>query len=214
MDGGTITAITPQKNANDRYSLFVDGEFVLGLGIDVVIEFGLSAGMSVDEDLLIKIKSREEIVRAVNAAMHLLAYRARSTGELEQRLRQKKFSLEAIEAAIEKLREWHYLDDEAFASNWMEQQLAHRPRSRRAMEHDLRTRGIDKEIIEQTVSSAEIDEVGDATRASARKWESWSKLPDDVRRRRLSGFLARRGYGYDVVRQVTAHFEGEVTEAE
>ena len=204
-----ITAVTPQKNATDRFSIFVDGEFAFGLGIDVVIEFGLAAGMSVDDDLLERIKSREEIVSTVNAAMHLLAYRARATGELQGRLRQKGFSQGAIDAAIEKLKGWHYLDDEDFARNWVEQQTTHRPRSRRVMAQDLRSKGIDKVLVEETLARVEIDEVSDAVRASSRKWESWQNLPVDVRNRRLSGFLARRGYGYDVARKVISHFEGE-----
>ena len=204
-----ITAVTPQKNATDRFSIFIDGEFALGLGIDVVIEFGLASGMSIDPELLEQIKSREEIVTVVNAAMHLLAYRARATGELQTRLRQKKFSQPAIDAAIEKLKGWHYLDDEDFAKNWVEQQGTHRPRSRRVLAQDLRSKGIDKEIVEETLAGVEIDEESDAIRASIRKWESWQGLPVDVRNRRLSGFLARRGYGYDVVRKVISHFEGE-----
>jgi regulatory protein len=142
--------------------------------------------------------------------MHLLAYRARATGELRTRLRQKGFSQPAIDAAIEKLQGWKYLDDEDFAKTWVEQQSTHRPRSRRVMAQDLRSKGIDKETIEETLASVEIDELQDAIRASSRRWESWQSLPPDVRHRRLSGFLARRGYGYDIVRQVIAHFESDL----
>ncbi|MEJ7838079.1 MAG: RecX family transcriptional regulator [Thermomicrobiales bacterium] len=204
--GGLITALTPQKRATDRYSLFIDGTFVLGLGVDVVIEFGLSPGMRIDPELLLSITTREEIAGATNAALHLLAYRARASGELQTRLRQKGFSPEAIEAAIDKLASWNYLDDKAFAQSWVEQQQTHRPRSRRAMVQDLRSRGIEPDTISETLDAADIDEVQDAIRASARKWESWRALPEDVRLRRLSGFLARRGYGYDIVRQVHNHF--------
>jgi regulatory protein len=208
IPSNTITAVTPQKNASDRFSIFVDGEFVMGLGIDVVIEFGLAAGMQVDPELLEQIRAKEEIVATVNAAMHLLAYRARATGELRTRLRQKGFSPSAIDAAVEKLQGWKYLDDEDFAKTWVEQQATHRPRSRRVMAQDLRSKGIDKEMVEETLASVEIDELQGAIRASSRKWETWQSLPPDVRLRRLSGFLARRGYGYDIVRQVAAHFEG------
>lgn len=205
-NGGLITALTPQKKATDRYSLFIDGSFVLGLGVDVVIEFGLAPGMKVDPDLLLEITTREEIVGATNAALHLLAYRARASGELQTRLRQKGYSAESIAAAIDKLSSWNYLDDRAFAQSWVEQQQTHRPRSRRAMVQDLRSRGIEPDTISETLDAADIDEAQDAIRASARKWESWRALPDDVRLRRLSGFLARRGYGYDIVRQVYNHF--------
>lgn len=205
--GKTITAVTAQKNASDRYSLFIDGEFALGLGVDVVIEFGLAPGMPIDDDFLLQITSHEERVVAVNAALHLLGYRARSTGELITRLRQKGFSQIAIDAAIEKMNGWNYLDDQQFAKTLVEQQQTHRPRSRRSMIQDLRSRGIDKETIEETLDGVEFDEVQDAIRAAARKWGNWSALPEDVRHRRLAGFLGRRGYGYDIVRKVQDHLE-------
>jgi regulatory protein len=204
---GTITAVTPQKHATDRYSIFIDGEFAFGVGVEVVLEFDLHPGLALDPEQVKEIQSKEEVVAATNAALHLLAYRARATGELQTRLRQKGHAPHAIEAAIEKLRGWYYLDDEDFAKTWVENRATHRPRSRRALEQELRSKGIDREVIEQTIESAELDEVSDAIRVAERKWDSWRNLPPDVRNRRLSSLLGRRGYGYDIVRAVIRHFE-------
>jgi regulatory protein len=203
----TITAVTPQKNATDRYSIFLDDEFAFGLGVDVVVEFGLHAGMVLDEASIAEIRDREEIVKATNAGLSLLGYRARSTGELETRLRQKGFSPAAITAAIAKLEGWHYLDDEEFAQSWVEQQQTHRPRSRRALQQELRTKGIDREVIESTLEETEIDEAADALELARKKWASLASQPPEVRQRRLSGFLARRGYGFDIVRKVITTLE-------
>jgi regulatory protein len=204
---GTITAVTPQKHANDRYSIFIDGEFAFGVGVEVVLEFDLHPGLTLDQETLNEIRTKEEVVAATTAALHLLAYRSRATGELQARLRQKGHAPHAIEAAIEKLRGWHYLDDEEFAKTWVEQRSTHRPRSRRVLEQELRSKGVDREIVEQTIDSAELDEVSDAIRVAERKWESWRNLSPEVRHRRLTSLLARRGYGYDIVRSVIRHFE-------
>lgn len=200
--GGTITAITPQKKATDRYSIFLDGAFAFGLGVDVLLEFGLAQGMALSDEQVREILAREEIVTATNAALNLLAYRARASGEMETRLRQKGFSLEAIAATMEKLRSWRYLDDADFASQWVGNRQAHRPRSRRVLAQELRAKGIDRDTIEETLESTEIDEAADALAIAQAKWPSLQNLEPEVRRRRLAAFLGRRGYGYDIVREV------------
>ena len=52
----------------------------------------------------------------LNAALHLLKYRARSCRELNNRLQQKNFSNSKINEVIDYLIELGYLDDEGFAS--------------------------------------------------------------------------------------------------
>jgi regulatory protein len=210
---GTVTAVTLQKRANDRYNISIDGEFAFGVGADVVLEFDLRPGLTLDPETIARIRIREEVVAATTAALNLLAYRSRSTGEIQTRLRQKGHGPEAIDAAIEKLKGWRYLDDEDFARTWAEQQATNRPRSRRALGQELRNKGIDRDLIEETMETIEINEEQDAYSLAKRKWDSWAALPADVKNRRLSSFLARRGYGFDIVRTVIRHLE-EGTEPE
>lgn len=205
----TITAIIPQKNATDRYSIFLDDVFAFGVGVDVVVAFQLHVGMVIDDAQLAEIVEREEIVKATNAGLSLLGYRARATGELEARLRRKGFSPSAIAAAIEKLQGWHYLDDENFAQAWIEQQQAHRPRSRRALQQELRTKGIEPGLIESTLATTKFDEEADALALARKKWQGMANLSPEVRQRRLTGYLGRRGYGFDIVRKVINQLENE-----
>ena len=203
----TITAIAPQKNATDRYSIFLDEAFAFGIGVDAVVEFQLHVGMVVGEAQVAEIVAWEEIVRATDAGLSLLGYRARASGELAARLRQKGFSPSAIAAAIERLQGWGYLDDEDFAQAWVEQQRAHRPRSRRALQQELRTKGIERDLIETTMATTEIDEESDALRLARKRWPGLANLPPEVRQRRLTGYLGRRGYGFDIVRKVLSQLE-------
>ena len=204
-----ITEIAPQKNATDRYSIFLDGNFAFGLGAEVVLEFGLHTGMTITADRIAEIRRREEIVKATNAGLNLLAYRARSTGELETRLRQKGFPPDIIEIAIERFRNWGYLDDRSFAESWVENQQAHRPRSRRVLKQELQQKGIPRDLIETTMESTTIDEAADALELARKQWGKLSSQPPDVRQRRLSGYLARRGYQYDIIRKVIETLNSE-----
>lgn len=198
---GTITAITPQRHDPERVSVFLDGEFAFGLHADLVLERGLFAGLALDEATVRDLLAADEIRRALATALNALAYRARSEGEIAQRLRQKGFGPEAIDAALERLRDWRYVDDREFASRWIENRQEHRPRSERMLAQELRQKGVDPATIADTIADAGLDEVADARELVAKQRAKLAALDPETQTRRITGFLSRRGYGWDVIRQ-------------
>lgn len=204
---GRITAIEPQKKDPDRVSISINDAFALGVHIDVQLDFGLAVGMELSTGDLERIVAADDLKRATMAALRLIAYRPRSRGELQTGLRERGFSTEAQEAAISRMADLGYLNDEAFAERWVESRLAHKPRSSRMLANELRQKGIDQETIDATLESTKIDEVGDALELARKKAGSLGALDPQARTRRLTGFLARRGYGFDVIRRVIDEIE-------
>ena len=204
-----ITAVTTQRNDPDRVNVSIDGEFAFGLAADLAVEAGLHAGLELDDAMVRRLLAQDETRKATGAALRLLAHRPRAVGELTRRLRQKGFAPEAVDGAIAKLREWHYLDDGDFARRWVETRQLHRPRSARLLTQELRQKGVDTETIDDALADADLDERADATRLAHQKAPSYGGLPPEVQRRRLAAFLARRGYGFDVVRHAVEVALGE-----
>ena len=198
---GTVTAIQSQTHDPDRVNVFVDGEFSFGLARDVATDFGLDKDRILDEAALADVLAREQLHKATNAALHFLAHRPRSEGEVRQRLRKGGYPEATIEQTLDKLRDWHYVDDSDFARRWIENRGAHRPRGARLLAQELRAKGIDPEIMSEALDEIGIDELTDALTIARTRDRQLSGLEPAVRERRLSGFLARRGYGYDVIRQ-------------
>jgi regulatory protein len=197
---GRITAISAQVHDRERVSVFLDDVFAFGLAADLVLEEGLAPGMTLDEAFVERLLAADEIRRATSAALHLLAYRPRSEGEITTRLRQRDFSPTAIAAAIARLREWHYVDDADFANRWIENRQQHRPRSERMLAQELKAKGVNQEIVRDSLADAGIDEVADARSIAERQREKYSSLDEETQKRRLMAFLARRGYGFDIIR--------------
>lgn len=198
---GKITAIKPQRHDPERVSIFLDDIFAFGLHMDLVLEWDLHVGLELLEAEIEEILTADEIRKATSAALQLLSYRARSEGEIATRLRQRGFSDSAITATIERLREWHYVDDSDFAARWVENRQQHRPRSTRMLAHELRAKGVAATTIEETIADAGVDEVSDARELVIRQRAKYEALPPEVQIRRITGFLARRGYAYDVIRR-------------
>lgn len=199
---GTITDLSEQKRDPERVNVIIDGAFAFGLSADLVLEAGLAKGVTLTLAESADLLARDEVRQATTAAIRLLGHRARSERELRQRLRQKGFNGPAIDQAITRLRDWHYLDDEDFARRWVEGRQEHQPRSERLLTLELRQKGVDKETIDEVIADAEVDEQADALALARRKAGSYRGLEPDVQRRRLAAFLARRGYSYDVIRPV------------
>jgi regulatory protein len=204
---GRITEIREQVRDPERVSLFIDGEFRLGMPRMVVAERNLQVGQFLTDQDLEVLESLDEISRATNNAVRLLSFRPRSRHELQTRLRRKGFPDEAIESAIERLAELGYVNDDEFASYWVENRQQHRPRGRRLIASELRSKGVPSDVVERVIDEADIDEYSAALDLATARNARLRGLDRNTWRRRMSGFLQRRGYGWDVVRRVMDELE-------
>ncbi len=201
-----ITAIEPQRRKG-RYSIFVDGDFVIGIGEKVVVELGLRVGASMTAERLAETASAEERRRALDNAARMLESRPRSTREIRDRLKQKGYEEPVIEYVAETLTRNGLIDDAQFAAAWVDARSRSRPGGVRKLRTDLMLKGVAKETIDEAVSGVtEEDEVAMASQLLAKKARA---LPDDPEARRaetqrLAGFLQRRGFGWSVVKQALA----------
>lgn len=199
---GQITSIKPQRRDDARMNIHIDGKFAFGLHVDVVLEHRLSVGKDLSTSQIETLLEEDEVKKAITAALNLIAFRPRASGELERKLREKGYRPEAAEAGVNRMRDLGYLNDATFADRWIENRQEHRPRSRRMLTQELRQKGIDAEIIDHALEEVEIDEFQDALALASKKAEGMQALELPVRQRRISGFLSRRGYGFDVIRKV------------
>lgn len=204
-----ITAIKSQERDRERVNVFVDDEFTLALTAEMAVLEGLRIGASITPERIAELQAKDEQSKAISSALLLLASRPRSIKEIQSRLRQKGFSPGAIAAAIEKAEGWNYVDDEAFARFWVENRGSNRPRGRRLLEQELRQKGVDREIVQHAIDDAGLNEREDAAQLARAKLRSYANLDPEAARRRLSGFLARKGYGFDVIKHALSEALGE-----
>lgn len=204
---GTITSMEPQVHDADRLNIQIDGEFAFGLHVDVALNHYLHEGTVLSAETIQQLLDEDEVKKAILAALNLIAFRPRASGELTRKLREKGYRAEAAEAAVNRMQELGYLNDTDFAGRWIENRQEHRPRSRRMLQQELREKGIDTETISEVIENAEIDELGDALALAQKKAAGMAALDAETRQRRISGFLSRRGYGFDVIRTVLEEIE-------
>jgi regulatory protein len=136
---------------------------------------------------------------ALDLAQRFLTPRPRSEREVRQRLTRAGFTADVQDAALERLRRGGLVDDQAFASYWLEQRQTFRPRGARLLRAELRQRGVAAELTAQALEHTTATAEDDALRAAAKRAAQLAHLDEPAFRARLSQLLARRGFEWDVI---------------
>jgi regulatory protein len=115
---------------------------------------------------------------------------------MRDRLQRKGHGKTEIEATIFELSNLGLLDDRNFATQWVESRMALRPMGPIRLRSELLAKGVERGIIEATLSkySNELDDKEAALSLAQKKLRSLRGLAPEVARRRLAGFLGRRGF--------------------
>ena len=136
--------------------------------------------------------------KAKSAALRLLSYRSRSENEVQRRLR-ARFTQDAIDRVVSDLRDEGLLDDSSFAKEWREQRERFKPRGSAAIRQELQRLGVVREVVRETLS--DFDESSNAYKAGYKYAVKLSLDNRSVFKRKLGGFLQRRGFRRDVLAQ-------------
>ena len=205
----TISAIEKQRRRR-RVDVHLDGAYAFSLSLELVVENGLAVGQEVAAARRRALEAEDGRRGAMAAALRLISMRPRSERDLRDRLRRRGFESVAADAAVARMRELGYLDDEAYARLFVESRQAATPRSRRALTFELSRKGVDREQAGAAVEAVSDEEA--AYEAAQRRLRSLRGLDLVTFRRRLGAFLASRGFGYGVVRTTLDRVKTEAAE--
>lgn len=208
---GTITKMDIQTHDEDRMSIFLDGTFAFGLHQDIVVKHGLSTGQTLSVEEQRTLIDTDRIVRAKQRALDYLAYKPRTTEEVRRKLRKKEIPRAIIDTVIDQLTERGYLDDDEYARMYVQRRFSHKGYGPVRLQAELQKRGIDRPLAETAVEElfAEEDQLDAARRQAEARWPRITRRKDDPRKRRdsLYRYLKRRGFTYDVIREVIDEVE-------
>jgi len=218
-----ITALQADPADPDKVNVFIDGKNAIAVALDVAAAERLTVGQPCPPSRLEKLHKAQELQQVYESAIKFLSYRPRSAREVELRLRKKGSSPDEIEAVINRLKKRGYVNDEDFARFWVGNRQSFKPRGPRLLKSELRQKGVSKDVVDTIMQEqAEVQrealqqaaelavgglseeaapgtDLATALALARKKWRTYANLDPQTARRRLSGFLARRGYNYDTI---------------
>lgn len=189
-----ITKITAQSARADRVSLFADGKFLIGLDRFTWLQLGLKAGDELTPKMVERLKNEDTTGKCYDKALKLLSFRPQSRYELRYKL-SKRFNPKTIQQVLARLAKDGLVNDEKFASAWVNERLLTRHRSIQHLMAELRQKGIEHRTIQAVISGIDKQIEIDAALGLAQRY---ANKP----REKLQAYLARRGFGYPVIREV------------
>ena len=203
-----ITALKIQKRNKNRVSVYLDDEYAFGLSR--IVAGWLTVGQQLSEEKIKDLISKDSVEVALQKAINFLSYRPRSEKEVRQNLKIKHNIDEAIiDQIITRLVNGGLVDDSSFAKLWVENRSEFRPRGRHALRMELRQKGINEKTISRTLS--DLDEEQLALKAARKQAKRYQKLEWFEFRKKLTGFLARRGFNYGIIAEVAPKVWDEIS---
>ena len=157
---------------------------------------GLTEGASVDAQALARIADAAARREAKAIALRLLQRRLRSQAELESALRRRGVSRHVAAVVMADLARAGWIDDARFAQALVRDRLALRPSGQRRLRAELLARGVAPEVTDAAIRGllSTADEEGLAVAQARLRLRRLAGLPPEVARRRLIGWLQRRGF--------------------
>lgn len=171
---------------------------------DVFYELNLRENGTYDPEELKKQITLHQYRPALNKAVSMLALRACSKKEIEDRLIRFHYLPDTIELVIYKLEKEGFLNDPDFARQWVEARMAQGKYGRNRISFELRQKGLSQEAVDEIMEETDSEQEYSSALRLAEK--NFKKMDDPLERtkqkRRIYGMLVRRGFDPDVIHHV------------
>lgn len=146
-----ITKIEVQKRNKNRVNLYLNDEFFCGLSLETVVRNHLKEGQNISEQDVEYLKNETEKQVALEKATGYISKCQKTKKQIREYLQKKGFEEEVCEYALEKLGEYHFVDDELFAKSYVK--VKGKNSGRKKLSYELKNKGIDEQIINDCIET-------------------------------------------------------------
>lgn len=151
---GVITSIRVQKNNKERYSIFVDEEFLLGVSEQTLLKFKLRKDVEITSAMLRKLQRNEGQFKVKSYMMNLLGRRDHTRKELFTKAIRKDYPKEVIDNVLDELQKKGYIDETRFAKKFASDKSKLSKWGPAKIKAHLYKKGISKSVAEKSIEKA------------------------------------------------------------
>ncbi len=148
---GVISSISVQKKNKERYSIFVDEEFLVGVSEQTLLNFNLAKGDTLTHAKLREIEREEGRFKVKSYLMKRLGSRDHSRKELFTKAIRKEYPKNIIESVLDELEEKGYLDEQRFVENFVKDKSHLNKWGPNKIKAHLYKKGISGNLAEQNI---------------------------------------------------------------
>ena len=193
----TVTEIVPVDKR--RSKVILDDDFTLVLYRGELKRYSIEEGNEISGEVYQEIVKEILCKRARERVLFLLKSSDKTEQELRRKLKEGYYPQEAIDYAIDFLKEHRFINDQEYARRYVEYNS--RRKSERQIQYELQRKGLDKEIIGDTLKEQPVDEAA-IVREHIRKKRLFPEQMDVREKSKVMASLGRKGFSYEAVSRV------------
>ncbi len=185
-----------------RCKVYIDGCFSFLLYKGELRDYGIKKDNELADEQYRMIVEELLPKRATKRAMNLLLKKDYTENKLRDKLSEGLYPTDSIDAAIEYVKSYKYLDDERFARDYISYHMELRSRNR--IVQDLVNKGISKDAVISIIDEIYSDEDEDIEQEQIKKLlvkKHYDKEMDFKEKQKIMAFLVRRGYQIDSIKK-------------
>ncbi len=195
-----VTLVELLRRPRQSYRIYF-GPHYITVHESTMVRYGMTKGSFFDKEAVDNIVRDNERQIAYAHAINFLSFKARTSGEIEQKLLEKEIDPEAAADTVHRLQEENLIDDASYAQEWAQQRVTGRKKGKVLVKQELKRKGIDQELIDDALDAlGEDDELRSAEELAIKKWRTTKGDLWD-RKRKTAAFIMRRGFSSDIARR-------------
>jgi len=206
-----ITSISIQQRDKNRVNVSVDGKYRFSFDYTQIAELGVKVGKEYTDAELSELENESQFGKLYMRALEYSLMRPHSQHELSQYLYRKTrdtltktgsvkkgVSKELTERVFDRIILKGYVNDEAFARYWIENRQLRKGISKRKLQAELASKGVNRSIVESLLSETDRTDEEEIQKIIEKKAGRY----DDEQK--LMSYLARQGFSYEDIKQAIA----------
>lgn len=193
-----ITNLEIQKKDDRRVNLYLDDKFYAGISIELVMKHHLKKGVEIEKSDLDSLILEDEKGKALDKAVKYISSTLKTTKQIRDYLKKKEYNPQTIDYVIDKMQEYKYLDDEAYAKAFIS--TYSNKYGKLKLVSALKSKGVSENVIDSVLSAEDL-KMENSIETTANKYLR-NKPRTNETYMKLSRFLYSRGYEFDDIKSL------------
>ena len=208
---GKVTEIEAQKKNPSRVNVYINDEFAFPCSLELVYKYRLEKGKEIEKENLKEIAEEDSFLKGKTCALRCIEKTHKSEHQVVENLTLKGFEEKVIIRVIDFMKNYNFVDDKKYVDNYIKEKI--RNSGRNKIKFALIKKGIPRNIIDEKLGDLlPEDEAEVAVALGEKKLASLMKSENDKNKlfKKLSDFLVRSGYSYDIVGTVVKNLMKDI----
>ncbi|MBQ2672315.1 MAG: regulatory protein RecX [Clostridia bacterium] len=199
-----ITSIKKSKKGN--ILIYADNNYLASVLPEVFLKSGLKIGSYIDDEILESLNEEINLNKAKEKALRLLSFRAHSKHELKNKIK-NSLGEKYAEKAAEKMENLGLVNDKEFAFLYAKELFFKKLYSIKRVKYELTKKGVENNIIEETLSKIDINEEENIKKIFLKKHTDKNTTENEKELRKLVSYCQRLGYSWSVINSAINELE-------